>query len=1049
LATIHGTKGRGNDTLIGTKRKDTIDGRAGNDTITGGKGSDVMTGGKGNDVFVYNSIDDSPVKKFDTITDFKQGADKIDLRPLLGATDLKFGGTTPAPNGVWFQRMGGKTFVFADVTGDNTPDLKIQLNGTFTLTSADFLGVGGGDTVAPTVAIVVADAALSIGGTSLVTFTFSEIPTAFTNADVTIANGMLSVIAATVDPLVFTATLTPDAAVTDATNVITVGTAWQDPAGNAPAATSISNNYAIDTVAPTVTITSTDSALQSGDVATLTFTLSEASTDFGAVDIVVTGGMLSNFAGSGTSYTAAFTPTPNSTTGATVDVAGGTFNDAAGNDNTVATQLTMTIDTVTVDTVAPTVALVNTVTSTPENGAAVKVADIVVTDNALGTNVLSLSGTNAASFSIVGTELRFNGSADFETLASYNVTVEVDDATVGGSPDDSASLTLTVLDQNDVAPTITTAAAQSVNENEAVSVALTATDGDTVGTNPATFAITGGADSSLFSIVGGNLMMTAQNFEAPADADANNTYVVDVTAHDGANTTPKTITVTVLDQNDAPVFSLVSDVQVDSDTVALTKGTAPLGGFGSLTVADADLSDELTLTVVSVVASGTTTDLGSDEAALLAMLMVFPAGSFAVDPGSTHQISWGFNSKSESFSYLAADEVLTLTYTVRATDDSAVQAFDDQLVTITIKGSNVAPEARNDIILTNIPQTNEILIPATALLANDTDHDNDPLNINVASAAAMDDTVTSPGAVVYTDNSTQDGSFEYKAFDGTASSEFATVTVDTQVGATVTGTVANEILIGSDGDDTLNGNGGNDIFIGGLGQDTVNGGSGDDRITMLVKAGNVDTIDAGGGTDTLFLSGVVPGNHMVVVDLGAADQVVSIGGEADTLKQKNFENIDVSGLGSSANVTGNAGDNIIIGSHGDDTLLGGAGDDTYVVNPGDGQDTISESAGNSDRLLYGATINPLDLVISRQANDLRIAVYGSTDQVTIQNWFGGTDNQVETIQAGNGQTLLSTQVDGLIQAMAQFSASNNGLTWDQDIAQKPQEVQEVLAASWH
>jgi hypothetical protein len=68
--------------------------------------------------------------------------------------------------------------------------------------------------------------------------------------------------------------------------------------------------------------------------------------------------------------------------------------------------------------------------------------------------------------------------------------------------------------------------------------------------------------------------------------------------------------------------------------------------------------------------------------------------------------------------------------------------------------------------------------------------------------------------------------------------------------------------------------------------------------------------------------------------------------------------------------------------------------------------------------------------------------------VTIQNWFSApTTAQVETIQAGNGQTLLSTQVDQLIQAMAGFSAQT-GLTWDQGIAQKPQDVQAVLAASW-
>ena len=43
----------------------------------------------------------------------------------------------------------------------------------------------------------------------------------------------------------------------------------------------------------------------------------------------------------------------------------------------------------------------------------------------------------------------------------------------------------------------------------------------------------------------------------------------------------------------------------------------------------------------------------------------------------------------------------------------------------------------------------------------------------------------------------------------------------------------------------LTGNSGNNQLSGGLGEDTVNGGAGDDRITMLVTAGNVDTLMPG------------------------------------------------------------------------------------------------------------------------------------------------------------------------------------------------------------
>ncbi len=121
------------------------------------------------------------------------------------------------------------------------------------------------------------------------------------------------------------------------------------------------------------------------------------------------------------------------------------------------------------------------------------------------------------------------------------------------------------------------------------------------------------------------------------------------------------------------------------------------------------------------------------------------------------------------------------------------------------------------------------------------------------------------------------------------------------LGIELFGGAGNDTITGGTGPDTLHGGTDNDILIGGLGEDTVNGDAGDDRITMLVTAGNGDTIDAGADTDTLVLSGVVPGDHVVVVDLSSStDQVVSIGGTLDdTLAQINFENLTASGIGSS------------------------------------------------------------------------------------------------------------------------------------------------------
>ncbi|WP_229500148.1 Ig-like domain-containing protein, partial [Pseudoduganella ginsengisoli] len=102
------------------------------------------------------------------------------------------------------------------------------------------------DTLRPTATIVLADSALAIGETSLVTITFSEAVTGFTNADITVENGTLSTVSSSDGGTTWTATLTPTASVTDATNVLTLdNTGVADANGNAGSGTTASSNYTI------------------------------------------------------------------------------------------------------------------------------------------------------------------------------------------------------------------------------------------------------------------------------------------------------------------------------------------------------------------------------------------------------------------------------------------------------------------------------------------------------------------------------------------------------------------------------------------------------------------------------------------------------------------------------------------------------------------------------------------------------------------------------------------------------------------------------------
>ncbi|WP_123369110.1 Ig-like domain-containing protein [Pseudomonas brassicacearum] len=214
------------------------------------------------------------------------------------------------------------------------------------------------DTLRPTATIVVADNALKIGETSLVTITFAEAVTGFTNADLTIANGTLTAVSSSDGGITWTATFTPSASITDTTNLITLdNTGVSDLAGNAGSGTTDSNNYAIDTVRPTATIVVADTALRIGETSLVTITFSEAVSGFTNADLTIVNGTLTAVSSSdgGITWTATFTPSAsiNDTTNLiTLDNTG--VADLAGNAGSGTTDS----NNYAIDTVRPTATIV-------------------------------------------------------------------------------------------------------------------------------------------------------------------------------------------------------------------------------------------------------------------------------------------------------------------------------------------------------------------------------------------------------------------------------------------------------------------------------------------------------------------------------------------------------------------------------------------------------------------------------------------------------------------------------------------------------------------
>jgi Ca2+-binding RTX toxin-like protein len=121
----------GADTLIGGEGDDVIQGGAGDDVIIGASGGDALWGQGGADTFKYQwaAQSSSAYGHVDSIFDFQSGVDKLDLAAVrTGASDQIGAFST-----------GGSTFVFVDLHGDGTADMTIQLNGTASITSGDWL----------------------------------------------------------------------------------------------------------------------------------------------------------------------------------------------------------------------------------------------------------------------------------------------------------------------------------------------------------------------------------------------------------------------------------------------------------------------------------------------------------------------------------------------------------------------------------------------------------------------------------------------------------------------------------------------------------------------------------------------------------------------------------------------------------------------------------------------------------------------------------------------------------------------------------------------
>ena len=304
---------------------------------------------------------------------------------------------------------------------NNVDEIRFSFSGSVSFEVDDIDISAAVTAVAPTSTITVADNALRIGETSLVTFTFSEAVSGFTNADLTIANGTLSAVSSSDGGTTWTATLTPSNSITDATNVISLDMTGVASVSSSTAGTGTqnSNNYSIDTVRPSLAsaITISDTALRIGDIATVTFTYNEAVSGFTTADLSAPNATLSSLSSSdgGITWTATLTPSASTTDASnviTLDYTG--ITDASGNAGTSSA----TSGNYAVDTQRPTLASSITISDTALRIGDTATVTFTYTESVSGFTTADLLAPNATLSSLSSSDGGITWTATLTPSAS-------------------------------------------------------------------------------------------------------------------------------------------------------------------------------------------------------------------------------------------------------------------------------------------------------------------------------------------------------------------------------------------------------------------------------------------------------------------------------------------------------------------------------------------------------------------------------------------------------------------------------------------------------
>ncbi|MDC6168287.1 calcium-binding protein [Paucibacter sp. XJ19-41] len=274
-----------------------------------------------------------------------------------------------------------------------------------------------------------------------------------------------------------------------------------------------------------------------------------------------------------------------------------------------------------------------------------------------------------------------------------------------------------------------------------------------------------------------------------------------------------------------------------------------------------------------------------------------------------------------------------------------------------------------------------------------------------------------------------------------------------EVAPPIVGTDGADVLAGAELDDQIRGLAGNDTLMAGADwrhkpwgvnwqpttdTDSLIGGSGDDFYVIDSK-GDVIVEDAGAGIDTVYAPfdyslAALPNVENLTLGLNFADAHAATGNSlANRLVGNAVANVLDGGAGTDA-LEGGAGNDTLEGGAGDDTLSGGMpgsgpGNDTYVFRSGFGRDTLYDNdttAGNKDVVQFEAGIKWTQF--ARVGVDMVVSVSGTSDQITIKDWFTNASYRIEEFRYSDGTVVDAAGVASRLTANLNGDAAANSIS---------------------